>query len=129
VHQAFADLKWEASSGRSFIFRVGRQELQYGSTRLISVRAGPNVRQSFDGPSILTRVNDWRIDVFAVCSAQTNRGYFDDSPDPKRALWGVYAVRPTSFALAKNIDLYYLGYSRIDARFEQGEAKELRHTR
>ncbi len=93
AHQAFTDFDWKPSPDRSLTFRVGRQELQYGSARLISVREGPNVRQSFDGARILTRLHDWRVDVFAVRPAQTNRGYFDDSPDPKRALWGVYAIR------------------------------------
>ena len=128
LHQAFADIKWNASPRRSFILRAGRQELQYGSARLISVREGPNVRQSFDGVRVLTRVQDWQIDGFAVRPVQTNLGYFDDSPDHKRALWGVYAVRPTSFVLARNIDVYYLGFSRIGARFDQGEANERRHT-
>ena len=128
VHQAFLDIKWNASAKRSFVLRMGRQELEYGSSRLVSVREGPNVRQSFDGVRALTRVQDWQIDLFAVRPVQTNRGYFDDSPDHKRALWGVYAVRPTSFVLARNIDLYYLGFSRTDARFDQGEGKELRHT-
>ena len=31
------------------MLRVGRQELNYGSGRLVSVREGSNVRQSFDG--------------------------------------------------------------------------------
>ena len=30
-------------------FRAGRQEMEYGSGRLIDVREGPNVRLSFDG--------------------------------------------------------------------------------
>ena len=29
------------------VLRVGRQELKYGSGRLVSIREGPNVRQSF----------------------------------------------------------------------------------
>jgi hypothetical protein len=34
------------------VLRIGRQELNYGSGRLVSVREGPNVRQSFDGVKI-----------------------------------------------------------------------------
>ena len=36
-------------------FRVGRQELEYGSGRLIDVREGPNVRLSFDGFKVLSK--------------------------------------------------------------------------
>jgi hypothetical protein len=43
-------------------FRVGRQELNYGSGRLVAVREGPNVRQSFDGFKIMSQVGLWRID-------------------------------------------------------------------
>ncbi len=37
------------------VLRVGRQELNYGSGRLVSVREGPNVRQSFDGFKIRSK--------------------------------------------------------------------------
>jgi hypothetical protein len=43
------------TSGKNWIaVRVGRQELNYRPGRPISVRKGPNVRQSFDGFKTLT---------------------------------------------------------------------------
>ena len=36
-------------------FRAGRQEMEYGSGRLIDVREGPNVRLSFDGFKVRSR--------------------------------------------------------------------------
>jgi hypothetical protein len=43
-------LELSTSKGaNSVALRVGRQELEYGSGRLIDVREGPNVRLSFDG--------------------------------------------------------------------------------
>ena len=53
-------LDFEAASSRSaqraettgWSCRPGRQELNYGSGRLVSVREGPNVRQSFDGAKL-----------------------------------------------------------------------------
>src|SRR5258708_2188897 len=45
------------TSGKNWIaLRVGRQELNYGSGRLISVREGPNVRQSFDGFKVMSTI-------------------------------------------------------------------------
>src|SRR5580658_232809 len=44
---------------------VGRQELKYGSGRLVSVREGPNVRQSFDGARVKSKVGTWQIDLWA----------------------------------------------------------------
>ncbi len=48
------------------VLRVGRQELNYGSGRLVSVREGPNVRQSFDGFKVRGKAGAWNIDAFAV---------------------------------------------------------------
>src|SRR6204780_1742397 len=38
-----------SKGANSVALRVGRQELEYGSGRLVDVREGPNVRLSFDG--------------------------------------------------------------------------------
>src|ERR1700685_3568545 len=45
--------------------RMGRQELEYGSGRLIDVREGPNVRLSFDGFMVKSKVDRWLVDGFA----------------------------------------------------------------
>jgi len=50
----------------SLKFLVGRQELEYGSGRLIDVREGPNVRMSFTGFRLQTFTHSWQIDGFAV---------------------------------------------------------------
>src|SRR5712692_9175901 len=46
----------------SIAFRAGRQELEYGSGRLIDVREGPNVRLSFDVFLLRTKMNSWQVD-------------------------------------------------------------------
>jgi hypothetical protein len=127
VHQLFFDLKPLASRSPLTI-RIGRQELSYGSSRLISVRESPNVRQSFDGFKVFSRFGDWDVDAFAVRPVETNPGVFDDGPDPERSLWGVYMVRPIPFIEGAHIDLYYLGLEREEARFDEGNADELRHS-
>jgi Alginate export len=45
-HQAFLELS--VGPSRPFTLRVGRQEVAFGSGRLISASEGRNVRQSFD---------------------------------------------------------------------------------
>src|SRR5262249_53781300 len=106
--------------------RTGRQELNYGSGRLVSVREGPNVRQSFTGFKILSQTGDWHIDAFAVRPDVDNFGFFDNVPDHRTAFWGTYSTRP----LRRNIsaDLYYLGIARKQATYNRGTANELRHT-
>ena len=49
VHQLFADVRVPFDEKDSLTLRVGRQELSFGTQRLVSVRESPNVRQSFDG--------------------------------------------------------------------------------
>jgi Alginate export len=112
------------------VLRVGRQELNYGSGRLVSVREGPNVRQSFDGVKIRSKVGAWNVDGWAVRPDLDKPGFFDNAPDHKTAFWGVYATRPVVSQRLRGVgyDLYYLGLHRKNATFERGTAAELRHT-
>jgi Alginate export len=80
----------------SISLRVGRQELEYGSGRLIDVREGPNVRLSFDGFMVKSRLDAWQVDGFAVRPDLDNPGFFDNAPNHAIGFWGVYATRPTS---------------------------------
>jgi hypothetical protein len=112
------------------VLRVGRQELNYGSGRLVSVREGPNVRQSFDGVKIRSQAGAWNVDAWAVRPDLDKPGFFDNAPDHKTAFWGVYATRPVVSQRLRGVgyDLYYLGLDRKNAAFERGTAAELRHT-
>lgn len=127
LHQAFLDLKVPTGTDSSFTLRTGRQELIYGSHRLISVREGPNVRQSFDGVRGMLRLGRVQVDGFATRPARTVRRIFDDGPDNSRALWGAYAVSLLPALPDGNLDLYYLGFYSRQARFDQGTARETRH--
>jgi len=76
------------------VLQAGRQELNYGSGRLVSVREGPNVRQSFYGAKLKAKAGDWRVDLFATRPDLDKPGFFDNVPDHQTAFWGVYATRP-----------------------------------
>ena len=112
------------------VLRIGRQELNYGSGRLVSVREGPNVRQSFDGVKIRSKAGAWNVDAWAVRPDLDKPGFFDNAPDHTTAFWGVYATRPVVSQRWRGVgyDLYYLGLDRKNATFERGTAAELRHT-
>jgi hypothetical protein len=128
LNQAFFDLKFDFGKKRSLVLRAGRQEMAFGSSRLVGVRESPNVRQSFDGLRAILSVSGWRIDGLITKPVETDRGVFDDAPDHTRTFWGVYAVRPWKLLPGGNIDLYYLGIARKSARFDQGSGKEIRHS-
>jgi hypothetical protein len=128
LHQAFLDVKLALPGDAALTLRSGRQEMPYGSQRVISVREGPNVRQSFDGFRIMYRTAEVKIDAFATRPVQTKRHVFDDGPDNSKALWGGYAVAPFPLLPEGNMDLYYLGLYRSKATFDQGAARETRHS-
>jgi hypothetical protein len=108
------------------VLRAGRQELNYGSGRLVSVREGPNVRQSFDGAKIRGKASVWNIDAFAVRPDLDKPGFFDNVPNHQTAFWGIYATRP--WRRSVSFDTYYLGEDRKEATYNRGTATELRHT-
>src|SRR6266852_5832858 len=107
------------TSGKNWIaFRVGRQELNYGSGRLISVREGPNVRQSFDGVKIMSTIGSWNVDAFAARPDLDKPGFFNNSPEHRTSFWGIYASRPRTGRLS--IDVYYTGLDRKAAAYNRG---------
>lgn len=48
-NQAFVDLSFAAGEKANVLLRVGRQEMTFGTGRLVTFRESPNVRLSFDG--------------------------------------------------------------------------------
>ena len=106
--------------------RVGRQELEYGSGRLIDVREGPNVRLSFDGFVVKSKIDSWQLDGFAVRPDLDNPGFFDNAPNHAVSFWGVYATHTLPHNIS--LELYYLGLDRKQATFERGTAQEVRHS-
>jgi hypothetical protein len=115
-----------ATSWGSVHVRAGRQELEYGSGRLVDVREGPNVRLSFDGFLARVQVHRWQLDGFAMRPDEDNPGFFNDSPDHTVGFWGAYATRPIPGKT--QLDVYYLGQDRKSGPFERGTAHEVRQS-
>jgi hypothetical protein len=129
VHQLFVDYNFLSEKNRSLTLRVGRQEMSFGSSRLVGFREGPNIRLSFDGVRLLGQYTQWTFDAFAVKPVEVDRGFFDDKPIHGQTFWGVYAVRPLRvFAKDGKVDIYYFGLDKKRARYNQGGARERRHT-
>jgi Alginate export len=122
-----AFLQVGTGEGPNFIeLRVGRQELEYGSGRLIDIREGPNVRLSFDGFMIKSKFNQWLVDGFAMRPDLDRFGFFDNAPNHAVGFWGVYSTRPLPHNTS--LELYYLGLDRKEATFQRGTAHEVRHS-
>ena len=61
--------------------------------------------------------------------AHSKQGFFDDYPDSSQTLWGIYAVTNRHLPrFLQQLDIYYLGLDRKTATFDQGTARDQRHT-
>lgn len=128
AHQAFVDVALPIGNGATLTWRVGRQEMTYGSRRLIDTREALTLRRSFDAVRFLLRTGTWSLDGFVSKPVRNQPHAFDNDPDPKRSLWGLYAVGPLTLLPDGHTDLYYIGYENQQGRFDQGMAYELRHS-
>ncbi len=126
--QAFLDERLPLAEASSLTLRVGRQELVYVSSRLVSDREGPNVHLNFDAVKLFMEIAGWHVDGFIAKPDRTKPGIFDDDTDPNQNFWGFYAVKAVPWLPSGNVDLHYLGLDRKSATFDQGTAHELRHT-
>ncbi|MDO5610758.1 MAG: alginate export family protein [Pseudomonadota bacterium] len=124
LHQAY--LGW---SNPDYVLRLGRQEMAFGSNRLIDLRDGQNIRLAFDGirAAKLLPANG-RVDVIAVRPVQSRSGSFDDRTDKNIGLWGVYASLVPAATAPIKLDVYWLGYQRESARFAEGAGREYRQS-
>ena len=106
--------------------RLGRQEMRFGSGRLVDPREGPNVRRTFDGGRLILEYGSWTLSGLYVRPREDRFGVFDDRTNDDQALWGAYAVGKDAFFPGSALDIYVLGYENERARFVQGRSGERR---
>jgi hypothetical protein len=122
LHMAFVDVAVGGPDLR-LTLRPGRQELLYGSGRLIDDRAGPNSKWTYDVVRVLLEdAGSFRIDAFGGRPVNPEPDNFDDSAATDISVWGVYA------AFRGGFDLYCLGILREDWTFNEGTDDSFRHT-
>jgi hypothetical protein len=121
IRQAFVDVRlWDRTR-----IKIGRQELSFGTSRLVSTRDGPNLRRVFDGAKATQGRDAWQATVFLVRPVEDRTGAFDDQADSDQLFGGVYLTRTAG---KKGLDLYYLMLNREDARFGAETGRERRHS-
>ena len=128
IHQLFFDLSLATGEEGKLTLRSGRQEMSYGSERLISIREGPNNRRAFDAVRLLYRQDDLSVDAFIASPVEVDEGAFDDDRIRDVWLWGAYATLPLRALPGMKMDFYYLGLHDPDASYDLGDGKEERHT-
>ncbi len=107
--------------------QIGRQEASYGSSRLLSVRDGPNIRLAFDGMRLGWTGQRGTLDLMALRPVENRPGAFDDRSSGGAHLWGMYATTAQGLG-AGQWDVYLLDYRREAARFATGSGIERRQS-
>ncbi|PBJ08011.1 alginate export family protein [Flavobacterium sp. ACN6] len=124
-HQFFIDYSFFPNS--PLRLRAGRQEVAYGSQRIVSLRDAPNIRRSFDGVKAIYKKGNIATDVFYLHTVVDKTGIFDDTSSPGMRLWGTFAeIHLPETKL--NLNFYYLGFYNARALFNDGAGKEKRHS-
>jgi Alginate export len=122
----FADFRILTGRTDTLTIRGGRQEINYGSGRLISVRDGPNLRSYFTGAKLMYTHRNLSVDVLAMEADSVYTGAFDNKGTKELNLWGTYAS--IALPVVQHIDWYYLGIRRDNAAFQEGTENEIRQT-
>lgn len=97
--------------------RVGRQELLYGTQRLVSPLDWANTRRTFDGAKLFYRGEQWNVDGFWTRPVLVDPKNFD-APDLDQEFYGLWATYKGLENQA--VDLYWLGYADYDSPYAAG---------
>jgi hypothetical protein len=128
LHQLFADVSVRMRDTGRLTLRAGRQEMSYGSERLISVREGTNNRRAFDALRLLYTEGPVNLAAFFSSPVEVDPGGFDDQNVRDVWFWGGYGTLPFPHSTGLKLDFYYLGLENPRAVFSQGAGEEKRHT-
>ena len=105
IQNAFFDLKVAEIDDHPVYARVGRQELLYGSQRLISPLDWANTRRTFEGAKLFWHSDKLDVDGFWVRPVVVSPSHFD-AADANRQFAGLFTTyRPVK---GQEMDAYYL---------------------
>lgn len=113
----FMDVKLGDVEGKPVYVRVGRQEMLFGSQRLISTLDWANTRRTFQGVSAFRQGEDWDVTAFWVRPVIPEANKLD-SWDEKQNFAGVWTTyRPEK---GQALDFYYLYLDNENRIAQQG---------
>lgn len=101
----FAEVKLGELEGKPVQLRVGRQEMLFGSQRLISTLDWANTRRKFQGVRGYRQGEKWDVDLFWVQPVVPHRDHFDsvDNDQNFSGAWVTYRPKKGTF-----LDFYAL---------------------
>ncbi len=113
----FLDLNLVEFQGSPVVLRLGRQELLFGSQRLVSTLDWANTRRTFEGARVMRRGEKWDFDAFFVQFVPALPSEFD-RPDEDQDFAGAWLTyRPQK---GRFLDLYYLYLDNSNNVVQQG---------
>lgn len=124
LEQAFVALTEPVGDG-TLKLRLGRQQFAFDLQRFVSVRDGPNVRQSYDAAWADYETGPWRFITFYSHPVQVqDERAFDDYSNDKLTFGGARVERK----LTENASIaaYYARFTQDDARFPSVTGNERR---
>ena len=128
LHQVFFELRQPVRRNDRLTLVAGRQEIEIGTSRLISASPGLNVKRSFDGVAVSYRTPSMTLVGVGAKLVDMRPGTFDDRPDSGQLFWGVAAGRRGPAFERSELGAYYLGIDRHESFYVQAQGPERRHT-
>jgi hypothetical protein len=124
LEQAFVALTEPLDNGLLKV-RLGRQQFGFDLQRFVSVRDGPNVRQSYDAAWVDYEHGKWRYITFYSHPVQDrDLRPFDDYSSPKLSYGGFRVERKVM--KSASVAVYVSRFSQEDARFPSITGNERR---
>ncbi len=124
---AFADIMIPLGEQASATLRGGRQELIFGSQRLVGPGDFTQVPRTFDGGTASLRIADWTITPFWTEAVPIVHKYRFNESTSDQKLFGIFSTGPLHL-LPVNLDLYWLDADNATAAFNGTTGRERRHT-
>jgi len=124
LEQGFAALVEPLGEG-TLKLRLGRQQMGFDLQRFVSVRDGPNVRQSFDAAWADYEIGPWRFIGFYSWPVQVRDAHAFDDFGSRDQTYSVLRVE-RQFSEAISLAGYYSHFTQNDARYGGITADERR---
>lgn len=117
LQNMFVDVKAFEYRDKPVYVRAGRQELLFGSQRLVTPLPWANKRHTFDGVKVFRRGEKWDFDAFWTQYVPPDPNNFDTADTNRNFAGSWLTYRPKT---GETVDFYYLMYDNKNDATQQG---------
>jgi hypothetical protein len=123
----FMDVMIPLGDLASVTLRGGRQELIFGSQRLVGPGDFTQVPHTFDGAAAFVRIGGWTVIPFWTMAVPIINKYSFNDSSMDQQLFGIFGTGPLHL-LPVNLDVYWLGVNNTVTTFNGTSGREQRQT-